>query len=40
MPVGAIQSTRTEAGDQIQFRVPENESTTSLSLSTKGTANS
>lgn len=33
LPVGAIQRAHTEAGDQIQFRTSENESTTSLRVS-------
>jgi uncharacterized membrane protein (UPF0127 family) len=32
LPVGAIQRSRTEAGDQIQFRTSENETTTSLRI--------
>jgi uncharacterized membrane protein (UPF0127 family) len=39
LPVGAIQHTRTEAGDQIQFRTADNESTTSLRVSTAGNFN-
>jgi uncharacterized membrane protein (UPF0127 family) len=39
LPVGDIQRTRTEAGDQIQFRTADNETTTSLRASTAGNVN-